>query len=168
VVRGANLFPEEIQASRHGPVVREVSSVLARGPVTAVIGKKELATATPLREEEAVFVKAVWEAYQQYSASRLADMARSEAPWREAWGDRAADASGFVHVPDLALAEYFDRQMVPASIAAHREYREARDRAAREELAAMPPLDLEKFAAAARSKGGTRPKKRPAVGGSKQ
>jgi uncharacterized phage-associated protein len=149
VVRGANLFPDVIQARRFGPSVRSVESALPRDITDGVIGKKQLAGQHPLSEEVAAFVRAVWEAYRGYSASSLSQMAQEDGPWRETWGERTPDAAGAETIAPVAIADYFARQPVPGPISEHRNYRLEQERRAREEMAAMPPLDIEKFRALA-------------------
>ena len=139
-IQGANLFAEPIQARRTGPAIRAVQGALPRGAEMA--SKKAFADAPPLKKEEAAFVNAVWEAYRPFSAGRLAEMMQAEVPWRDADSEK---------IDDRALADWFDRQMVPAPLLAHRERRERMRQQAREELAAMPPLNLGAFAAAARA-----------------
>ncbi len=100
-------------------------------------------------EKDAAFVRAVWEAYRPFSASSLAESAREEAPWRQAWGERAADDAGSAPMPLEPIADYFARRPVPGPVAEHKRRREAREREAREELDRMPPLDFAAFKAMA-------------------
>jgi uncharacterized phage-associated protein len=157
-VRGASLFPEKIQARRSGPVVRPVQSALARVVGDGVVGPKDLASAPPLDEEESAFVRAVWEAYRPFSASSLSEATREEAPWRQAWGERAAADAGAETIPAEAIADYFSRRPVPGPIAAHKRWRQEQERLARERLEAMPPLDFDAFAAMAARPSGRRKK----------
>jgi uncharacterized phage-associated protein len=145
-VRESCLFPEKILATRHGPAVRQV-----RPPRTpaGVVTRDGFAAAPPLSEEQKGFVRAVWNTYRGLSASRLADMARDEAPWRSARGGRTADDLAAPQISLESLADHFDRQLVPAPLAAHAAFRQELDRAARAELASMPPLDIAAFRAAA-------------------
>lgn len=152
-IRGSNLFPEKFQARQFGPVIGPVYSASGRGK--GVIGEKEFAGAPALDDEEAKFVRAVWEAYSPFSASSLSRKAREEAPWRDAWGDRPADFAGAVPMPAEAIFDYFVRQPVPGPIADHKQHLRELEQLARERLAAAPPLDLDAFAAMAA--GGKRP-----------
>ncbi|MBY0228122.1 MAG: DUF4065 domain-containing protein [Gemmataceae bacterium] len=137
--RGACLFPEPIQARRSGPEVRSVRP--ARG---SVVGPKEFADAPALDEEESAFVRAVWEACRAFSASRLAEATREEAPWRDAWGDRSDD-DGAAPIPLEAIADHFARQPVPGPVAGHKRWRQEQEHAARRRLEESPALDFDAF-----------------------
>ncbi|MGL4552196.1 MAG: Panacea domain-containing protein [Gemmataceae bacterium] len=120
VVRGANLFPEAVQAWRHGPVVRRVYAAVPKGVKADVLGRKQFADAAPLTAEQSAFVRAVWETYREFSATKLAALTHDEDPWLDAWGDRPEGGTGSEVIPPESMADYFAKQPVPTRIAAHR------------------------------------------------
>ncbi len=117
VVRRANLFPEDIQVWRHGPAVRPVYKALPHGPKAGLITEADLRGAHPLDEEEAAFVRALWESYRRYSATQLAEMARAEPPWIETRGAGGAETGDVIR--ESALERHFQTQYIPDPIAAH-------------------------------------------------
>lgn len=152
VLRESELFPEDIEAWRGGPVVPEVYRALPDGPGATAIGYDPLASAPDLPGEEAGFVRCVWESYSQYSALKLSAMTHEEAPWRRAWGDRSADATGRVPIRLDDLEDYFGRQQIPAPLAAFYHEVRRREEEALARLEEMPPLDVGRLAAASTSR----------------
>jgi uncharacterized phage-associated protein len=153
-LRDSDLFTEPIQARESGPVVGAVWKALPKAPA---LEKGDAKGGSPLDEEEAAFVKAVWGVYGQYSPGRLTDMTRRESPWLDAWGGGPKDDTGREPITSEALYAYFSRRPVPSLLAAHTEYLQGLDRRAREEMAARPPLDEAVFMAkAVRHRAGAR------------
>jgi uncharacterized phage-associated protein len=141
MVRGSELFPEDMEARRHGPVVPDVYRHFAEGSSSAIVAAERV-TESDLSDDEREFVGRVWEAYKRYSAVRLAEMMHDETPWRKAWDGRPAP------IPIEAIEEFFATQAAPDAIAAYRDrLRELTEEAARR-LAQIPPLDVERLRAA--------------------
>ena len=147
IIRESELFSDEIEAWRHGPVVPAVYQVLRNTP----IHPDAFATAPDLQAEEANFVRHVWEAYNQYSALQLSRMTHAESPWRKAWGERPTDGSGNDPISVIDLEDFFGKQTIPAPLAAYGHELRKREEAAERELAEMAPLDIGRLMAAAKS-----------------
>ncbi len=147
VIRDSDLFTEPIRAMKSGPVIRAVWKALPKD-ATALAGA-DAAGRLPLDEEEAAFVKAVWEVYGQYAPGRLTEMTRGERPWLDAWGDKPKGGPGHEPITGAALHDYFRRRPIPSRLAAHAGHLAELDRRAREEMAARPPLDEGAFLASA-------------------
>jgi len=69
--RGVALFPEEFQAWRHGPVVREVWN--QQGDVAM----------PALCAEDLALLEDVWRTYGPLTATELSDLTHRDVPWRE-------------------------------------------------------------------------------------
>lgn len=76
VIRESELFSDELEAWGQGPVVPAAYHALSDGPIRV----EAFAGAPVLRDEEAEFVRRLWEAYSPYSALQLSKMVREEAP----------------------------------------------------------------------------------------
>ncbi len=153
VLRESELFPEEIQAWRWGPVVPAVYNNLPDGQGANQLPPAMFVDAPDLPPEDAELVRSVWEAYNQYSALQLSRMTHKETPWVRAWGDRPTDGteSGNDPIEVDDLEDYFGKQAVPAPLAAfHYELRKREEAAARQ-LADFPPLDPSRLRAASKS-----------------
>ena len=151
IVRESELFSDELQAWRHGPVVPAVHRTLADGEEVHSIRADALAIVPDLSAEEAEFVRRVWEAYGQYSALQLSTMTCAEMPWRKAWGDRPKDGCGDDAIALVDLEEFFGTQAMPASLAEYRHELRKREKEAERELAELPPLEIDQLTAGASS-----------------
>lgn len=79
----SELFSDEIEAWKLGPVVREVYSNYAEcgaSPITELDIPDADAKDT-LPREIATFLNQVWETYGKYSASYLVDLTHKQTPW---------------------------------------------------------------------------------------
>lgn len=79
---GRPLFPEEFEAWQYGPVNRTVYSYF-RKYGRDEIPEDEGCGSLPESDAEST-LDAVWHYYSVYSAIRLADMTRMQAPWEKA------------------------------------------------------------------------------------
>ena len=79
----SELFSDEIEAWKLGPVVREVYSNYAEcgaSPITELdIPDADAKDALPV--EIATFLNQIWETYGKYSASYLVDLTHKQTPW---------------------------------------------------------------------------------------
>jgi uncharacterized phage-associated protein len=151
IIRESQLFSDEIQAWRYGPVVPAVYHELPDGQGTNTILPAAFAAVPDLQAEDAEFVRSVWEAYNQYSALKLSGMTYEELPWRKAWGDRPNDGIGTVPISIEDLEEFFGKHEVPGPLAAYcNELRKREEEAARK-LREMAPLDVGRLEAAVSS-----------------
>lgn len=141
ILRESELFSDDLQAWRWGPVVPAVYRKLPDEMAANHIGPDAFADAPDLQGDEAEFVKRVWEAYNQYSALQLLKMAHEELPWRNAWGDRPADGSGDDPISIDDLDSFFGKQTVPAALAEYSHRRRRKEEEAERQLAGLAPLD---------------------------
>jgi uncharacterized phage-associated protein len=153
VLRESELFPEEIEAWRWGPVVPAVYNKLPDGQAASQIPAAMFADAPDLPPEEAELVGSVWEAYNQYSALQLSRMTHEEMPWLRAWGGGPTDGAGSGNNPIKVddLEDYFGRQAVPAPLAAYRYQLRKREEEAEKKLAEFPRLEPSRLRAASKS-----------------
>lgn len=150
VLRERDLFEEDFQAWRHGPVIpavyQRLKSAAADGSV--VIPEHWLDEVPDPLPDEADFVRAVWDSYKSYSAIGLANKTHEEAPWKNVWGSRPASDLGSDVIPVGAIEEYFTVLEAPPPLAQYRRnWLEANARAEMD-LAARTPLDAGRLLAA--------------------
>lgn len=150
VVRESELFPDDLQAWRYGPVVPTVYRAFPDGKGANQLAADALAAAPDLHDEEVDFVRCVWDSYNEFSAIRLARMTHDETPWRKAWGNRSPEGTGNDPISMDDLQEFFGRQVMPAPLAAYAHAHRRRREQAELTLAEMPPLDDGLLASATR------------------
>lgn len=95
---GEPLFPEAIEAWRHGPMVPAVSNRLP-----------DSGGAGDLPPSARKSVEQVWRHFRQFSACGLRDRTRREAPWRNHYHDGNGEAGETIPVDEMAAyfgAEY--------------------------------------------------------------
>lgn len=147
VTRESELFPEQLQAWQHGPVVPEVYRALPRDQGNRQIAPETFAASPDLDADETRFVGRVWEAYKGFTAYELVRMTHEELPWLQTRGGRSEASHCEDEIPVGAIEAYFARQATPATLAAYLyEFRAEEERAA-QAVAARPPLDAARFAA---------------------
>ena len=95
------LFPENIVAWVHGPVVREVWDEYKRFG-SQVLSPPESRPATSLSEYQMNLMTSVYEAYGQFSPWKLRNLTHEERPWKEAF----SQGRGTIISHD-AMAEFF-------------------------------------------------------------
>ncbi len=147
VIRESELFSDELEAWGQGPVVPAAYHALSDGPIRV----EAFAGAPVLRDEEAEFVRRLWEAYSPYSALQLSKMVREEAPWLKARENRPKDGGGNNAISVLDLEAYFGGQTMPAPLAAFAHELRKRGEEAERRLAELAPLDVGRLTAAATS-----------------
>lgn len=99
VERGRPLFAEALEAWRLGPVVPAVWAQFdsfGAGALPAQEGACE-----NLAEEDADFIRRVWESYRQFSASGLAEMMSRQAPWQGRWASSSNGATRPISIDDM-------------------------------------------------------------------
>jgi len=96
---GRSLFPETIEAWRHGPVCPKLYHILkgyGSSPITASIDPDKIA----LDEQEKQLVRMVYGVYGQYSAARLRKITHEQGPWKDTWVETP--------ISQEAMAGYFE------------------------------------------------------------
>ena len=114
-VRGRALFPEVVEAWQYGPVVGGLYPVFRRYG-HASIPPEDIDDAH-LDAAEAEFVTVIWNAYKQFSATKLCEMTHGEAPWLEARGGLASHESGNAPISHEAMIAFFRTCETPTSFA---------------------------------------------------
>ncbi len=104
-----------------------------------------------LAADDAEFVRSVWEAYRQYSATQLSKMTHEELPWQKAWGKRSATAKGYDPISIDDIEDYFAHQSMPAALVAYGHRQRQREEEARQALADMPQIPVEHLMSRANS-----------------
>jgi uncharacterized phage-associated protein len=150
VLRERQLFPEELEAWRYGPVVREVYYQAPHGGGAEVILADALAEAPDALADEIDFVTAVWDAYKSESAIGLSISTHQELPWKTTWGKRPPEASGSDPIPIEVIEEFFGQRTIPAPLQAYRQARQEQVRKAASSVMARPPFDVDRLRAAAK------------------
>lgn len=117
---GASLFPEEIEAWRHGPVVRTVWEAFRRfkdKPITEpatkidMIGDGLQYTVPQVEESYRSFLRSVWQTYKEYTGTQLSNLTHSS---DEPWSVIRARASSYYDNPIIPFAmirEFFSRKI---------------------------------------------------------
>jgi uncharacterized phage-associated protein len=95
------LFPEEIEAWKNGPVVRELWEK-HRGRYHVAAAEIQNGDRNALNQDQRATVDAVLQFYGDHSAQWLSDLTHLEDPWREAWA-RGPNSI----ITKEALAEYY-------------------------------------------------------------
>ena len=83
VVLGRPLFPQEILAWDHGPVVRSVFDAYRQHGSNAIPVPADFNAEDVLTEEERGLLDEVWNVYGQFSAWKLRNMTHDEPPWAD-------------------------------------------------------------------------------------
>jgi uncharacterized phage-associated protein len=143
IIRESELFPEDLEAWRHGPVVPAVYRTFPDGQGAKYITPEIFETVPNLHPMIAEFVERVWESYKQHSALQLSKMTHEESPWRKAWGERTKDDIGNDPILMEDLEAYFASQSVPGPLAEYEHRRRKQEEEAERVLAELPPLDAD-------------------------
>jgi len=150
VLRESELFPEVMEAWRHGPVVPVLYRSFSQQQAGALLHESHIiATAPDLSSEDAEFLKSLWKSYNPYSALRLSQMTHAEAPWQKAWGDRSRDGNGNTPIAMEDLEDFFSKESIPAPLAAFSHELQKREQLAERNLAEIPALDATNLKTAA-------------------
>jgi uncharacterized phage-associated protein len=103
-MHGKPLFPEQIEAWTHGPVVPACYHAFKQHGAEPISTPQGFDPAS-IPPEVAEFLDEVYEVYGQFSAWRLRDMTHEEAPWQS-----AAETGGVIS--HESLREYFATRLV--------------------------------------------------------
>jgi uncharacterized phage-associated protein len=107
--RGRALFSEDIEAWRFGPVVPRVYATFKRFGKDAVPFDEGRADES-LSVHERSMLEGVWRDMQGLTAAALSRQTHQEAPWMDAWGDRAEGDSSKEPITIEAMARFFGNQ----------------------------------------------------------
>lgn len=106
---GQPLFDDRIEAWQNGPVVpRLFNAHRKRRWVSQVDG----GSADRLSPADKAKIDAVLDFYGEYSADDLVRMTHEDAPWVEAWGDRAPEESGSAPVREQTMRHFYTVQQL--------------------------------------------------------
>ena len=111
---GQRMFSEPVEAFEHGPVVyREWK----RHPGSQIIAIRSdpMAGAASVPQDITDFLDAVWEKYEDWSASALRRLTHEQAPWK----DNYYEGGHRIRIPDEDMAAYFRDHVPPAARVFH-------------------------------------------------
>ena len=114
VTQDRTLFPEEIRAWEHGPVVYEVAR--AHRGRRSVVARDIEANPLALSAEDQVLVDAVLEAYAGLSGDELEHLSHSELPWKQSYNGQTGIASNVIPI-DLIKSYYSELMSGDSDIA---------------------------------------------------
>jgi len=108
-LQGKPLFPDPIEAWTHGPVCPKLYHILkgyGSSPITANVDPSKII----LTENEKHLIGMVYDAYGQYSASRLRKITHEKGPWKTSLANTL--------IPQETMIEYFESlvEVNPADI----------------------------------------------------
>jgi uncharacterized phage-associated protein len=104
---GEALFPEEIYAWAHGPVVPELYHTLKENGSAHIPAADDFDAEAVFTLEQRELLDEVHETYGQFSAWKLRHMSHAEAPWKD------ADARGYsLVISHEALQTFFLTRLV--------------------------------------------------------
>ncbi len=108
VFRGESLFPNEIQAWKHGPVVAEVWTEYANyGNTTIPEPPEPDKTYDKFSNDELRVLDLVWDTYGELSASKLRKLTHEELPWQLARRGMPDDANSKEPVLQEDMKSYY-------------------------------------------------------------
>jgi len=102
-VMGSPLFSDDIVAWKHGPVVESVYNQYCSNGSYGIVFEDEF-DPLPFSEEENRLLIQVYDLFGQYSAWKLRDMTRKEAPWLSTPPNEVIKIS--------LIEDYFNREYV--------------------------------------------------------
>ena len=88
---GRRIFSDDIEAWKHGPVVREVYAHFKNCGLA--IPHTEGAIPESLSDDSKAFIESIWNRMKGFSATALRDMTHRESPWLEARGNLPPEAN---------------------------------------------------------------------------
>jgi uncharacterized phage-associated protein len=101
------LFPDQIQAWSHGPVIPEVyHAYKGCGSATIELPGNDVFTWDDVDSETTKLLSRVWNTYGGFSAGHLRNMTHEEAPWRAHF---RPDERNIV-IPDSEIEGYFAKR----------------------------------------------------------
>jgi uncharacterized phage-associated protein len=107
--RGRPAFAGRIEAWAHGPVVKELYSLLSTYGSNP-IPLDALSDASGISDEDLSFVASVWDAYKGFTAFGLREMTHRETPWIVARGNAAPADACSNEITHEAMRSFFIKQ----------------------------------------------------------
>jgi uncharacterized phage-associated protein len=102
------LFPNEIQAWQHGPVVKEIYQLFqGQGAIAAPNDADRKNAVDSLTDDQKEMIDNVYNLYGQFSAWRLREMTHQEAPWVESYQEGVLNKV----IPNQLMKDYFKTQL---------------------------------------------------------
>ena len=106
---GRPLFVGRIEAWKHGPVVKELYPTFKDYKARSI--SPDDAGEPTLSDQDAAFIRSVWEEYKPHSAAGLRTMTHQESPWLEARGDLPEDAMCDREISPASMQSFFAERM---------------------------------------------------------
>ena len=101
-MHGRPLFPEAIEAWKHGPVVKALYNAYSSYN-SAALPRPDGMDLSVFSDEDRDLMDEVYDVYGQFSAWKLRNMTHDETPWK--------NASMGQEISHVSLAEYFKTQL---------------------------------------------------------
>jgi uncharacterized phage-associated protein len=153
IIRQQDLFMEDFQAWRHGPVIPELYKTIKSSENPSVIISNDFLKNTPdPLPDEKEFIKAVWDSYKTFSAIGLSKKTHDEDPWKKTRGGRPDSDIGNDIIDGNLIHEYFSKNQVPEPLENYRKLLDESHELAEKQLLAGPKLDVTKLLAAAKNR----------------
>lgn len=109
-INGEKLFPEEIQAWEHGPVVPSLYRQFRQHGAEPIPPPENGIFLDDYPKDIRDLLDEVTSVYGQFSASKLRNMTHEETPWKEAYTLAPSTA-----ISELTMRDYFSTLLTPAS-----------------------------------------------------
>jgi len=107
---GTPLFPDRIEAWKHGPVVRSVYPVFKE--YRLAIPPTQGSEPAELSARDRDFIRSIWERYAEFSATALRNMTHRESPWLEARAGSTRDESRNAEITQETMRAFFFPQLI--------------------------------------------------------
>ena len=104
LTNGKRLFEEEIEAWRHGPVIKKVYKEFLKQ--NGILKISEDYDNLNLTQKEKDAISDCYEFFSQYSAWKLSEMTRSEIPWKKHYEEGMNNVISFDDIRD-----FFDKAL---------------------------------------------------------
>ena len=151
VVRESELFSDEVEAWRYGPVVPSVYQKMPGGQGDGPIHTDAFAACGPPGARSRVRAECLGGVRPILPRFQLSRMTHQELPGRRRGGAGHQDATGNDAISVIDLEDFFAKQTMPAPLAAYGHELRKREEEAERQLSGLPPLENSRLAAAATS-----------------
>jgi uncharacterized phage-associated protein len=143
VLRGSELFPEEMEGLVSGPIVLDIQSAQNAHQAWPFVRPESFDQEPNLDEEdEALFLRHLWAAYADLSPSGLFAAVQGEPPFLKAKKEQEMGGKGLIRMNDLDES-FRRRPSLPGPLVEYARLRQERERQADLAILSSPPLDVE-------------------------
>ncbi len=141
VLRGSELFPDEIACAEEGPVVPAILEAM-EAPAWQIVRSTIFDSEPNLdTEDEALFLRSLWAVYRSFSASELQSAIQEESSFLKAKKERERGGKGLILMNELD--ESFRLRPCLAALGDYHRLREEQEKQAERAIQSSLPLDVE-------------------------